>query len=90
MTKQTTITVETESRLVLRTRGTQRAWCSQCAAETEVMAPGLPLTSPFLRYVRQLLESGELHQFEAADGLARLCQNSLLAFVRKTKTDKSR
>lgn len=90
MTKRTTITVETESRLVLRTRRAQRVWCPQCAAETEMIAPGIPLTSPILRDVRQLLESGQLHQFEAADGSARLCLNSLLAFVRKTKTHKPR
>ena len=82
MTKRTTITVATESLLVLRTRGAQRVWCSQCGAE--MIAPGIPLTSPILREVRQLLESGQLHQFEAADGSARLCLNSLLAFVRKT------
>jgi len=55
-----------------------------------MIAPGIPLTSPILRDVRQLLESGQLHQFEAANGSARLCLNSLLAFVRKTKTHKPR
>jgi hypothetical protein len=90
VTKRTTITVATESLLVLRTRGAQRVWCSRCGAEVEMIAPGTPLTSSILRDVQQLLESGQLHQFEAADGSARLCLNSLLAFVRKTKTHKPR
>jgi hypothetical protein len=90
VTKRTTITVATESSVVLRTRGAKRVWCSRCGAEMERIAPGAPLTSPILRDVRQLLESGQLHQFEAADGSARLCLSSLLAFVRKTKTPKPR
>jgi hypothetical protein len=56
----------------------------------EMIALGIPLTSPILRDVRQLLESGQLHQFESAGGSVRLCLNSLLAFVRKTKTHKPR
>jgi hypothetical protein len=90
VTKRTTITVATESLLVLRSRGAQRVWCSRCGAEVEIIAPGIPLTSPLLRDVRQLLESGQLHQFEAAGCSARLCLNLLLAFVRKTKTHKPR
>jgi hypothetical protein len=90
VTKRTTITVATESLLVLRARGAQRVWCSRCGAEVEMIASGTPLTSPNLRDVRQLLESGQLHQFDAACGSARLCLNSLLAFVRKTKPHKPR
>lgn len=90
VTKRTTITVATESFLVLRTSGAQRVWCSRCGAEVEGIAPGTHLASAILRDVGQLLESGQLHQFEAADGSARLCLNSLLAFERKTKTLKPR
>ena len=90
MTKRTTITVETESRLILRARGAQRAWCAKCGAETELIAPDSPLALQILGDVRQLLESGQLHQIEAADGLALPCLNSLLALVRKTKTEKPR
>lgn len=90
MTKRTTITVETESWLILRTRGAQRAWCAKCGAETEMTAPDIRLTSPILSDVRQLLESGQLHQIEAADGLTLPCLNSPHALVRKTKTNKPR
>ena len=90
MTKRTTITVETESLVILRSRGAQRAWCAKCGAETEMIAPDLPFTSPILGDVRQLLESGQLHRIEAANGVALPCLNSLLALVRKTKTNKPR
>lgn len=90
MTKRTTITVETESLLLLRTRGAQRAWCPRCGSEVELVPPDMPITSPILGDVQQLLESGQLHQIESADGSALPCLNSLLALVRKTKTNKPR
>lgn len=90
MTKRTTITIETEELLILRTRGTQRAWCAQCGAEVEMITPGIPITSPLPGDMRPLLASAQLHQLEAADGSALLCLNSLLAFMRKTKTHKPR
>jgi hypothetical protein len=38
MSKQTRITIETESLLVLHGRTSRRIWCSQCVAEVEVIA----------------------------------------------------
>src|ERR1700756_4562153 len=38
MAKQTRITIETDSLLILRGRSSSRAWCSQCAAEVETIA----------------------------------------------------
>jgi hypothetical protein len=91
MKKRTTITVETESLLILRNRvAGQHLWCSQCGAQAEMIAPGISLTSSILRDVEKLLETGRLHQGESTDGVALLCLNSLLAFVRKTKTRKPR
>jgi hypothetical protein len=55
-----------------------------------MIAPGISLTSSILRDVEKLLETGRLHQGESTDGVALLCLNSLLAFVRKTKTRKPR
>ena len=55
-----------------------------------MIAPDSPLASQILGDVQQLLESGQLHRIEAADGIALPCLNSLLALVRKTKTNKPR
>jgi hypothetical protein len=38
MAKQTTITIETDSLLILRCRSSRLAWCPLCAAEGEVIA----------------------------------------------------
>ena len=35
MAKQTKITIETDSLLILRGRSSVRAWCPRCAAEVE-------------------------------------------------------
>jgi hypothetical protein len=84
MAKQTKITIETDSVLILRGRSSVRAWCSRCAAEVEMIAledMGVisNLEPPELE---EWLNSGELLQ--AADGSALTCLNSLLARVQKT------
>src|SRR4051794_10313758 len=38
MAKQTKITIETDSLLILRGRNSTRAWCPRCAAEGEMIA----------------------------------------------------
>ena len=38
MAKQMTITIESDSLLILRGRGSRRAWCPLCAAEGEMIA----------------------------------------------------
>ncbi len=88
MAKQTTITIETDSLLILRGRSSIRAWCSRCAAEVEMIAmkdTGVisNLDQPALE---EWLNSEELHRLQAADGSALTCLNSLLARVQKTKT----
>ena len=88
MTKQTRITIETDSLLILRGRGSRRAWCSRCAAEVEMIA--LEDTGVISNLERPELEewlnSGELHRLQAADGSSLTCLNSLLARVQKTTT----
>jgi hypothetical protein len=88
MAKQTKITIETDSLLILRGRSSLRAWCDRCAAEVEMVAlenTGVisNLEQPELE---QWLSSGELHRLQAADGSALICLNSLLARVQKTTT----
>lgn len=89
MTKQTKITIETESLLILRGRTSRRAWCPLCAAEGEMIAlenAGVisNLEPPALE---EWLNSGELHRSQAGDGSALICLNSLLARVQNTKTN---
>jgi hypothetical protein len=87
MAKQTTITVETDSLLILRGRNPTRAWCPRCAAEVEMIAmqeTGVisNLDQPELD---EWLNSEELHRLRAADGSTLTCLNSLLARVQITK-----
>jgi hypothetical protein len=88
MAKQTRITVETDSLLILRGRSSLRAWCSRCAAEVEMIA--LEETGVVSNLERPELEewlnSGELHRLQAGDGSKLICLNSLLARVQKTTT----
>ena len=66
MTKQTTITIETKSLLVLCSRSSRRAWCPVCGVEAEVIVVerGL-LSSQEAPAVDQLLNSGEVHGADA-------------------------
>jgi hypothetical protein len=88
MAKQTTITIETDSLLILRGRNSRRAWCPLCEAEGEMIA--LENTGVISNLgklaLEECLNSGELHRSEAADGSTLICMNSLLARVQNTKT----
>ncbi|MEA3006577.1 MAG: hypothetical protein QOI94_1846 [Acidobacteriaceae bacterium] len=86
MAKQTKITIETDSLLILRGRSSVRAWCSRCAAEVEMIAlEDMGVISNLERpELEAWLNSGELHRLQAADGSALTCLNSLLARVQKT------
>jgi hypothetical protein len=87
MAKQTKITIETDSLLILRSRNSRRAWCPLCAAEGEMITlenAGVisNLDRPALE---EWLNSGNLHRSQAADGSVLICLNSLLARVQNTK-----
>jgi hypothetical protein len=88
MAKQTRITIETDSLLVLRGRSSVRAWCSRCAAEVEMIAlENMGVISNLERpELEEWFRSGELHRLQAADGSALTCLNSLLARVQKATT----
>jgi hypothetical protein len=88
MVKQTKITIETDSLLILQGGNSRRAWCPLCGAESEMLAlenAGVisNLEKPALE---EWLNSGELHRSATADGSALICLNSLLARVQNTKT----
>ena len=88
MTKQTRITIETDSLLILRGRSSLRAWCPRCAAEVEMIAlEDMGVISNLERpELEEWLNSGELHRLQATDGSTLTCLNSLLARVQKTTT----
>lgn len=85
MAKCTTITVETDSLLVLRSRRWRREWCLRCGAESEmiplseigVISNLLPLE------VEAWIQSDDLHHIRAPDGTQLICLNSMLKRVPK-------
>lgn len=87
MTKQTKITIETESLLILQGRNSSRAWCPRCAAEVEMIAlENTGVISNLDRpAIEEWLNSGELHRTQTPDGSELICLNSLLARVQKMK-----
>lgn len=88
MAKQTKITIETESLLVLRGRTSVRAWCQRCDAEVEVVPlEGVGVISNLpAPEVEAWIESDDLHRSQARDGKTLICLNSLLRRVQKSKT----
>ena len=83
MAKQTTITIETNSLLVVRGAGSMRAWCPRCGAEAEMIAlESLGVVSNLDRSaVEEWLNSQELHRTHAATGSQVICVNSLVAHL---------
>jgi hypothetical protein len=87
MARQTTITIETTSLLMLHSRNCKRAWCRECGAESEMFAlekGDLPtrLATAFEKWIN----SGEMHHAELPDGSSLICLNSLLALVQNTNS----
>jgi hypothetical protein len=87
MAKQTKITIETESLLILRGRNSNRAWCPVCTAQTEMIAlESIGVISNLEQSaLAEWLNSANLHRSYTADGLALICLNSLLAWVQNKK-----
>ena len=88
MAKRTTITVEADSLLVLRGRGSLRARCPQCGVGSDMIPlnevgviSNLPQSE-----VQSWLESEDLHHAVAVDGSPMICVNSLIKRVHKTET----
>jgi hypothetical protein len=87
LAKQTKITIETHSLLILHGRSSLRAWCSVCSAEVESIAlerTGV-ISSLDQPAFEEWLNSKELHRLETTDGSAQICLNSLVALVQKSK-----
>lgn len=82
MAKQTTITIEKNSLLILHSRNAKGAWCPVCCAEVEMIF----LSNQEMSALGQWIESEEVHRSQAADGTTLICLNSLLARVQATKS----
>jgi hypothetical protein len=80
MAKQTKITIETESLLVLHGRTSIRAWCPQCGSEVEMVALESTAVVSNLEpaAVTEWCASEELHHSQKVDGSPLICLNSLL------------
>ena len=88
MAKQTRITIETDSLLIVQGRSSRRAWCPRCSAEVDMIAledTGV-ISNLEQSELEEWLNSGELHRLQMADGSTLMCLNSLLARVQKTTT----
>jgi hypothetical protein len=88
MAKRTTITVETDSLLVLRGRRLLRAWCPECGAEGEM----IPLNEVGVisnltpTEVEAWIQSEDLHHTMSTNGHPMICLNSMLKRVHKAKS----
>jgi hypothetical protein len=86
--KETKITIETDSLLIVRGRNFQRTWCPTCAAEVESIA--MERTGVISNLDQAALEewinSEELQRLTTADGSEQICLSSLVARVQKSQT----
>ena len=85
MSKETKITIETDSLLILRGRSSLRAWCPDCASKVEM----IPLDCVGVisnlgpPEVEAWIRSEDLHHTQAADGAPMICMNSMLKRIQK-------
>ena len=86
MAKQTKITIETDSLLILHGRTSIRAWCPQCGSEEEMVALDSTAVMSNLApaAVTEWFSSQELHHLQRADGSCLICLKSLLKRIRST------
>lgn len=88
MARQITITIETDSVLVLRGRRFLRVWCPQCGSESEMIPlneVGVISNWPSPE-VEAWIQSQDLHHSKAANGKHLVCLNSMLNRARQAKS----
>lgn len=83
MTKQTKITIQTDSVLLVRGHNSARVRCPLCNADSEMVAlQHLEVISNLDRSsLEGWINSGELHRLQGEDGASLICLNSLLARI---------
>jgi len=81
MAKMTTITIETNSSVVIRAEGPMGGWCSASSTKAQMIAVEdvEALGSLHRSLIERLLGSRELHRSEGLFGSLSICLNSLLA-----------
>lgn len=87
MAKQTKVTFETDSLLILSGRNSSRAFCPICGVQVEMVAlesVGV-ITNLDQPALEEWLNSGALHRSRSTDGSEQVCLNSLLARVLNKK-----
>jgi hypothetical protein len=89
MAKQTKITIETDSLLVMRGTISPRGWCPECAADSELIPfDGIGVISNLTpSEVQAWLECEAIHHSQTPDGTRLICLNSLLKRIQKSQTD---
>lgn len=88
MAKQTTISIETTSRVVVQTSRSIRAWCSGCGAESEFITV-VPVPAVFGYAAAAWMDwigSARLHRETSRNGATLICLRSLLEFVDANQT----
>lgn len=85
MTRQTTVTIETNALLILKSRTTTPTWCSHCGAEVEMMV----ISSEQVSAIVPWFDMQAVHLSEGADGSMTLCLNSLLSHAQTTSTSRA-
>jgi hypothetical protein len=85
MSRETKITIESDSLLILRGRSSLRAWCPDCASEVEMIPlDGVGVISNLAATeVEMWIQSADLHHVIAADGASLICMNSMLKRIRR-------
>ncbi len=88
MAKQTTITIETDSLLVLQAGNSQMSWCARCSSQVQMIPlQGLGVVSNLLPSdVQDWIDSEDLHRAVSPDGAPLICLNSMLKQVQKSST----
>ncbi len=88
MARQTRITIETESLLVLKGGSSLRGWCPRCQAEGELIAIDdvAVISNLASAAVEAWIESEELHHSRSADHTRLICLNSLLKRMQSATT----
>ena len=83
MAKQVTITIETNSLVVLNARSSGRMWCPRCGTEGEVLRlnPRNSESEAGWEILQRLAARSDVHYQQAPDGSALICLNSLVSFV---------
>jgi hypothetical protein len=84
MSRETKITIESDSLLILRGRSSLRAWCPDCASEVEMIPlDGVGVISNLAATeVEAWIQSEDLHHL-IADGALLICLNSMLQRIQK-------